>query len=488
MLTALSSCSTKHETIQEKVARAQRAAMLAAPKVHTATLEVAAGAQIAARTILPEGFVPVPLIAPIWLQQGQQIVIVGTRANRTTVLALDSATLKNVRVIASDFGPDTPGGTIAGIAASPDGTNLALAMAEPASGQLGIWLRPLDAQNRSHQIASFPGQFGSISLDWIDSHTIALGMRSVSPPPAAISPLAMTQPSANANPQVSGNGGLFLIDTNGPGATSQIKIDCPLTHLRWSPNGRFAIGAGDPHTPPVLIDRAKNSCTVLRSKDPISVIAWAPHSDSFLYSTAGLHEALGTFRYDLIAGTSALIAVSSAAAAYTSDGEILALGNQDLSWRHLAESPNAPVSTELAMFEPQAPEIRIVPLGIRTLPPLLAVSRMVYALSSDSAAIDLITPGGAGPLRELITYLVAPRTAFLMASGPAHGEALLSWSPDGKELALIDGDGRSSMLTVFSPAAELQALPRSPGPSQPPGAPNPAPRRRPRPAPTHDTP
>jgi len=438
-----------------------------------------------AKKVMPEGFAP-STTAPIWLQNGAQIVLVGTKSDRTFVVAFDSATLSNPRIIASDFGPATPGGSIVGVAASPDGMTLATAVAEPANNQLEVVLHDILTNGEGSRVASFPGQFDSVSMSWLDNHTIALALRAAAAPvpaPATAAPAGATiDRPAPVSPE---SGGLFMIETTGLGAVKQVKIKCPLSHLTWSRDGRFAIGDGDPRTPPILIDRPRNFCAVLRSKEPITVLAWSPRGDAVLYSMPS-GRTIGTFRYDLATGTSSLIAVASSAAAFVGNGDVFALGNQDLSWRRIAQAPEAPVISELATFTPQAGEVRIIPLGIRTVPALLAESRMIYTTVSDSAAIDILAPGSPDPLRELIAYLLPSHVAFLLASGPARGNVLMSWSPDGRNLAVLDGDARSSMLTIFSPAAELLAPPPPPEAAQP--AAPPTPTRTPRPEPRHDTP
>ncbi|HUY19716.1 MAG TPA: hypothetical protein VMV15_10860 [Candidatus Binataceae bacterium] len=454
------------------------------PNVHTATLKVATGAKIVARTVLPEGFAPISAFAPIWLQNGSQIALVGTKSDRTFVVVFDSATLKNPRIVATDFGPATPGGSIVDVAASPDGLTLAIAVAAPVDNQLDLVLHDAIAPGEGSRIASFPGQFDAVSISWLDSHTVAVALRARAMPAAQAGTLPAGAPAEKPAPER--GGGLFIVDTTGLGAVKQLPIKCPLSHLTWSPNSRFAISNGDPQTPPVLIDRSKNFCAVLHSKEPIRVLGWSPGSDSFLYATP-VARTIGTFRYELATGTSALIAVASSAAAFTSTGEALALGNQDLSWQRVAKAPEAPVLSELATFRPQLAEVRIVPLGIRTIPALLAESQLVYTTVTDSAAIDILAPGRPAPLRELIAYLLPPRTAFLLASGPARGNVLMSWSPDGKEVAVLDGDAKTAVLTIFSPAAELLSPPPPPEAAQPPGTPA-ARKRPPRPAPTHDTP
>jgi hypothetical protein len=491
LVAGLYACASKKKAAEEQAAREVPKLPLVIPREHTATLDIATGAKVVAKKVMPEGFAPAG-IAPIWLQNGAQIAVVGTKSDRTFVVAFESATLDNPRIVASDFGPATPGGKIVEVAASPDGMTLATAVAEPSSNQLDVVLHDILTSGEGSRIASFPGQFDSVSMSWLDNHTIALALRAagapVSPPAAPTAAgIAAAPPPLPVAPE--STSGLFMIETVGLGAVKQVKINCPLSHLIWSADGRFAIGEGAPGTPPVLIDRPRNFCAELRSREPIKVLAWSPRGDAFLYAMPSGHT-IGTFRYDLATGTSSLVAISSQAAAFVGSSDVFALGNQDLSWRRIAQAPNAPVISELATFTPQAGEVRIIPLGIRTLPALLAESRMVFTTVNDSAAIDILAPANPLPLRELIAYLLPSHVAFLLASGPARGNVLMSWSPDGKNLAVLDGDANASMLTIFSPAAELLAPPPPPEAAQPAVSPTPTPEptRTPRPAPKHDTP
>lgn len=436
------------------------------PRVMTATLEVAQGAKMVARTPLPHGFTPAPPYAPLWLKNGSRVAVAGTKDGGTMVIDFDADTLLDARVIATDFGRATPGGRIVDVAASPDGMTLALAVAEPVANLLEIILRDVIAQGDGSRIASFNGQFSLASMSWLDSHTIVLGLESSRPPPPANAAPSDAGAAKLPPPPASG---IYLIDTTGIGQVTDLgMVRCPLSRLSWSPDGRYALGMGGALAPPVLIDREKRSCSVLRSDGPVSVLSWSPSSDTVIYAAPARHGVVSIFSYDVSSGTARLIAISSSAAAYTSAGAILALGNQELTWQSLVRTPQAPVLTELALFDPETPAIRIVPLGIRTVAPMLAESRMVFTTVSDSAAIDILVPAAAGPLREIVSYLMGPRAAFLLASGPVRGPLLMSWSPDGKELALLDGDANASVLTIFAPFAELSAPPPLPEAAQPP--------------------
>ncbi len=77
---------------------------------------------------------------------------------------------------------------------------------------------------------------------------------------------------------------------------------------------------------------------------------------------------------------------------------------------------------------------------------------MVRSARFDSIAIDLFASGPMGsPTRDIIAYSLASTTAILLASGPARGLALMSWSADGKTLAIFDGDSHRATLTLVAP-------------------------------------
>jgi hypothetical protein len=76
---------------------------------------------------------------------------------------------------------------------------------------------------------------------------------------------------------------------------------------------------------------------------------------------------------------------------------------------------------------------------------------MVFTTASDSAAIDTFVPQPDRLLRELIDYSYPARSAFVLASGTARGPLSMSWSSDGRSLAIVDGDASLAMLTVIIP-------------------------------------
>jgi hypothetical protein len=222
--------------------------------------------------------------------------------------------------------------------------------------------------------------------------------------------------------------------------------------LSFSPNQRFAVSTGDRETAPAIIDLHDQSCAEIRTTAPIKVLGWAPDSSAFIYAAQESKSAnIGVFRFSSATATSTLIAVSSAAAAYASDGTIIALGNGGLSWKRIARDPDAPVKAEIALINPRTAVVTINSLGFQTLPALFAQSSMVFTTASDSAAIDTFVPQPDRLLRELIDYSYPARSAFVLASGTARGPLSMSWSSDGRSLAIVDGDASLAMLTVIIP-------------------------------------
>jgi hypothetical protein len=92
-----------------------------------------------------------------------------------------------------------------------------------------------------------------------------------------------------------------------------------------------------------------------------------------------------------------------------------------------------------------------VPLGLPTLAEMLAESTMVRSPDGDSFAIQTFATSGPGSIRDIITYSLATGHAILVASGPARGWAMMSWSPTGATLAIFDGDPTGSTLTMVTP-------------------------------------
>lgn len=411
-------------------------------EARTATLDITNGIKVLAMTAMPPGFPPDPARPPVWLRDGSEIAVAGESNGKAVILGLSGEALADRRVIATDFGPGAPHGRIVDFAASPNGRRLAIAIFEPSQSRIQLALRDIMSNKAGHSIASFSGEFNFVQLAWIDRKTIVIALQ----PPA--SPQIDSQPG-DSPPA----GGLYVVDL---GAVPKIDhldgIKCGLSRLSWSPNGRFAVGQGSASALPVIIDRKSGVCAPFPVHEPIRVLGWSPRSGRFLYATtADRGRSVGVFRYDLVSGRSALIAVSSQAAAWASNGSIIAVGNSKLSWRRVAQEPNAMAKVEVAVFDPVAPEVQINSLGFETLPAMIAHSTITFSPASDDAIIDTYVPAIGATMRKLIEYSSGVRSAFLIATGPALGPVAMSWSPNGRVLALLDGNAQHSVLTLLVP-------------------------------------
>ncbi|HKN00128.1 MAG TPA: hypothetical protein VJX23_06395 [Candidatus Binataceae bacterium] len=422
----------------------------------TSTLTITNGIRVIGSVPLPRGFSPIDGRAPLWLENGTELGLVGSIDGHVTVLGLSGSGWHNTRVLAAETGEDAAvPGNIVDVAASPNGMTLATAVAVPSEKRLDIVVRDLIAVGSGHPITSFDGTYDLVEMHWLTDSTVAIVLRPhpepASAPIAPVTPPAPDEPPPP--PPAKPSEGLQLLVVTGAGSVAPVKLPCAMSVLQWSPDGAYAVSMGDEMTAPVLIDRRKSTCTPLRATPPVRVLSWEPEDESaFLYvqpATGG--KSRGVFEHDISSGKDRLIAVSSGAASYVGNGPILAYGNQRLTWKLLDNAPLAPVVAELAIFDPDKPEIDIKQLGFTTLPPMMADSSMSYSRGTDRALIQTYQPAIGGPMRKLIVYTVHSDSAFQIGSGPTRGLIQSSWSPRGHWLAVLDGDTNGSMLTVISP-------------------------------------
>ncbi len=402
---------------------------------HTATLDIIYGIDVLGVVPMPPGFVPNSDYAPLWLQHGTEVGIVGTAGGEAAVIGFSGPGLANHRVIAAD---SDLGGHILDVSAEADGAELAIALARPAQSRLEVLGRAMSGGDRS--LATVDGNFDSAELAWLDPDTLALVL---------LPPLEQEQ-AITPGSTVLSNGGLYLIKAD-ERLPQRLELPrCDLSPLSFSPNGSLAIGQGDAFAAPVIIDLRRQSCRPLGLRVPLKVLAWARDSAGFLYIARSGDGSASVFRYDVASAQSIRVAISSAAAAYASDGMIVTLGSRDLSAQRITAHSGRPVRAEIALINPREPEITVNSLGFETMPATLAASTMVFSTASDDGVIDTST-FAAGPLRELIEYSYGAHAAFVLAAGHAQGPVPMSWSPDGKMLAFVDGDARSITLTVIAP-------------------------------------
>jgi hypothetical protein len=404
----------------------------------TATLNLTYGNPVVGIVPMPPGFVPNTAYPPLWLGQENEIGIVGSSNGEIGVLGFSGAGLSNRQVIAADSALQ---GHLLDVAASPDGATLALAVARPAQNRLEVIARTGTNPAGDRSMAIVDGNFDSAELTWLNPTTLALLLL---PPPTANQQVA-------PGSIVLSSGGLYIIKAGVP-IQRLDGVQCPLSPLSFSPDGRFAVGQGDAAAPPVLVDLHNQNCRPLGPRIPLKVLAWAHDSSGFLFA-AHDPEGVGNdvLRYDRASGQSVLVARSSAAAAYTDDGTIVTLGSRELSARRLANQPQGAVKAEIALMKPAAAEITVNSLGFETLPAMLAASTMVFSIAADEGVIDTAIIGDARIIRELIAYSYKKHAAFVLANGAAASPVLISWSPDGKMLAIVDGDANSSTLAVIAP-------------------------------------
>src|SRR5271154_1754364 len=93
-------------------------------EAHAASLGITSGIHMMAFAELPPGFAAAGGVAPLWLQQGLEVGVVGTANGNTTILGLSGPGLLRGRVLAADFGPAAANGRIIDAAPNLDGSLL----------------------------------------------------------------------------------------------------------------------------------------------------------------------------------------------------------------------------------------------------------------------------------------------------------------------------------------------------------------------------
>ena len=403
---------------------------------NTATLHVTFGLQVTGVTRLPPDFEPDMSRPPIWLG-GSEVGVIGARVGKGMMLAFSGRGLSQERVVIEDNGAAAPGGQLLDVAAN--GRTLATAVESDSRDRLDVNLSNASNLTSVARIASLEGEFGSAQLAWTNKQKIALAAQ-------AVAPSNDDQNTGTAALPVSG---IYLIEIDSKTSIRRMDgVDCRLSLLNFSPDGTFAVAQGGDNAPPAVIDVHKGACLGFPSRFPLQVLGWAPDSSAFLYRTAAQD---GVFRFNLPAGRSSTVAISSGAAAFASDGTIIVFGSQELSRRRVVAEPSAPVKAQIALFDPHQDLITINSLGFAIPPALISESTMVFSQVSNDAIINTAIPGPTGLVRELIEYSYPARAAFILAYGPVRGPIAISWSPDGKQIAIVDGDANRRCLAVLTP-------------------------------------
>jgi hypothetical protein len=434
------SCSTKSEPHP-----------LPTAMVRTATMNITPGIEVLTHLALPGGFIPSPDYPPMWLQAGKEVAIVGTVNGHTVVMGYGGTGYRTARVLAEDGGIGAPDGSLADVAVSPNGMVLALAVVHPKDRRLDVVTRDVISEGAANPVSNFDGEFDSVSVGWLGDFTISIALRSRAEKEASMAPLAVTSETTPAPASVAASSGLYTINVNGVVTTGYQKLKCQTSRLSWSPEGAVAVAAGDADAPPEVIDRGKEACQRINAKPPIRVLDWAHDSKAFLYEDTTQAIGTGTYRCDLATNSVRLVAISSGAASFVGNDQVLALGSGSLTFRGAQYAPEGPVRAEVAISNPDSSETEVQSLGFESTPAMMAASKMTYTRETDSAAIATFAPSPSGPMRKIVIYSVAPRRAFLVAFGPVRGTMSMSWSPRGRYLAIADGDATAAALTIMSP-------------------------------------
>ena len=422
------------------------------------TLEVTNGIKVLTNVGMPNGFAPIPTRPPIWLQEGEEIGVVGTQAGHTIMYGLGGAAWRTGRILAAETGPAAAEeGTIADLAASPNGLTLATAMVAPGGNRVDVIIRDLIATGAGNVIASFNGRYDSISMSWLNNATIALALRRHPEPlERGVSDEAPKsdpdQPDVEPPPNRAD--GLQLIVVTGASSVAPLKFSCPMSALSWSAHAVYAVGQGDAGARPVILDRRNSTCTRFHVPTPIHVIDWDQDDEgSFLYVAPDPSRGtIGVFKYNIATGAENLMGVSTGAASFVGSGNTITLGNQKLTFKMAIERPEAPVLAQVAISRPEQSEVDVKSLGFDSVPEMLAQSTMEYSKGADEAAMQIYAPSLPVPWRKIVTYSLKYDSAFLLAEGPARGIVTMSWSLRGRWLAFLDGDATAgTVMTVLVP-------------------------------------
>jgi hypothetical protein len=423
------------------------------------TLAVTNGIKVLTNVAMPNGFAPIPSRAPIWMQGGEEIGVVGTQDGHTIMYGLGGAGWRTGRILAAESGPAAAEeGTIADVAVSPNGLTLATAMISPDGNRVDLIIRDLIASGSGSAIANFNGRFDSISISWINDATIALALRQHPTPPdesvVSNEPPKFDPDQPDVQPPPSLSNGLQLVVITGAGSVLPMKLSCPMSRLSWSAHGVYAIGQGDAGAPPVIIDRRASTCTRFHVPQPIRVLDWDTADEgSFLYvGPDPTRHTIGVFKYNIATGAEHLMGVSTGAASFAAGSDTLTLGNRELTFTRAIDRPEDPVVAQVAVAQADLTEVDVKSLGFDTWPDMLAQSTMAYSKGADEAAMQVYAPSKPVPWRKIVTYSLRYDSGFLLAEGPAQGVVTMSWSLKGRWLAFLDGDATAgTVMSVLEP-------------------------------------
>lgn len=415
-------------------------------EAHAASLGITRGMKLAAFAQLPEGFMPTLSIAPMWLERGREIGVAGWSNGASILLGLSGASLTHGRMLAADFGPGAQAGKIVDAAPNSDGSLLATLVNDASAQRLDLVVRGMTEGDYGQAISSFDGSYDQATLAWLGHHLLAIALHSVQHEPDATNTLDNQPATLPAN-------GIYLIDVTNPLSMFHLDgVDCPVTRLNIAPGARMALSGGADGIAPALIDLKRHICHPLPIASAIEPLGWAPDSSAFLFAAPGPGGVIGAFRYVIATRVISNAVIGSKLAAIASDGTLIAIGNRHLTWQSAAANPAASIRIQVALINSATGEIKINELGYSSTPSLLAQSSIAYTAVSDYAAIDALLPGSNGATqRELIDYTARSHNAYVLGEGLADQPVAMSWSPDGKLLAVVTKSQSSSVIAVFIP-------------------------------------
>jgi len=422
------------------------------------TLAVTNGIKVLTNVAMPPGFAPIPNRAPIWMQNGEEIGVVGTQGGHTIMYGLGGAAWRTGRILAAETGAGAAEeGTIADLGVSPNGLTLATAIVAPGGDRVDVIVRDLIATGAGTAIASFNGRYDSVSMKWLNDATIALALR-LHPAPPDESRASDEAPNSDQDEQLQPpptiSDGLQLIVITGAGSVAPLKLSCPMSALSWSAHGVYAVGQGDAGAPPVIIDRRASTCTRFHVREPIHVLDWDKDDEgSFLYvGPDPTKHTIGVFKYNIATGAEHLMGVSTGAASFAAGSDTVTLGNRDLTFARAIERPEMPLPAQVAVAQSEQQQVDVKQLGFDTWPDMLAQSTMAYSKGADEAAMQVYSPSKPVHWRKIVTYSLHYDSAFLLAEGPAQGVVTMSWSLRGRWLAFLDGDATAgTVMSVLAP-------------------------------------
>jgi len=401
----------------------------------------APGVPVYAVVSMPEGFFPEPSTAPMWLSGGTEVALVGSYNGEAVILGFSGAQFADYRILSSE-GSEPLKGKLLDACASPDGSAVALAVAREDGNGIDLLVHETAAAKRGGRVATLKGNFELASVSWLAHDEIVLAVRKA---PVDDQPLQTA---------------VHYFNPVGKELSKWRTIQCDLAHPFWNPSGTLAFAATQPGAAAVLFDRRRGKCSDLLVPGNVRFIDWSPDEHSFLYfaALAGATDAGGfaAFDYDLATGASRMIAMSSGGVTFTKNGTVAALGNRKLTNRTVLGSPNGSIALEMAELNLVTGEMQITALPLQTTPEAMALSAIRYSDAANSLAFELPVSSAVGGV-DLVTFdLSSKATGLLARTLRSRTLPPMSWSPDGRLIALVNIYSGPQATSTSQPSTETK--------------------------------